>query len=51
MRTTFHEELRALGDELALMCDLVADAMEQATRALLDVEFSRASDRAGLRDR
>jgi phosphate transport system protein len=42
MRTTFHEELRALGDELALMCDLVADAMEQATRALLDVDLGLA---------
>jgi phosphate transport system protein len=42
MRITFHQELRALGDELASMCGLVAGAMEQATRALLDVDLGLA---------
>lgn len=35
MRANFHGELAQLGAELTLMCELVADAMDQATRALL----------------
>lgn len=35
MRTVFHGELEQLGVELAMMCGLAGDAMENATRALL----------------
>ncbi len=42
MRTAYHEQLSALGSQLGEMCGLAADAMEHATRALLDADLSSA---------
>ena len=42
MRTTFHEQLSALGAQIGDMCGLAADAMEHATHALLEADLSVA---------
>ena len=42
MREAYHVELEQLADHLAAMSVQVADAMERATRALLDVDLSLA---------
>jgi phosphate transport system protein len=42
MRADFHAELGHFRVELAEMCDLAADAMERAVRALLDLDLSLA---------
>ena len=42
MREAYHEQLDHLADQLAGMCDMVADAMELATRALLDADLGIA---------
>ena len=42
MRTTFHEQLSALGAQIGEMCGLVVDAMEHATHALLEADLSVA---------
>jgi phosphate transport system protein len=42
MRTAYHEQLSALCAEIAEMCGLTADAMENATLALLQADLSVA---------
>ncbi|HEU5476009.1 MAG TPA: phosphate signaling complex protein PhoU [Actinophytocola sp.] len=42
MREAYHDELAQLADELAGMCSMVGDAMELATRALLDADLGLA---------
>jgi len=42
MRTTYYEELSALGTQVGDMCGLTADAMEHATQALLGSDLSVA---------
>jgi phosphate transport system protein len=42
MRTAFNEQLSALSTHVGEMCGLAADAMELATRALLDADLSVA---------
>jgi phosphate transport system protein len=42
MRTTYHEELTALGTQLSEMCALAADAMEHASHALLEADLALA---------
>jgi phosphate transport system protein len=42
MRTAYYRELSTLGDQLAEMCDLAADAMEHATSALLNADLTLA---------
>lgn len=42
MRKAYHEQLKDLAGRLAAMCATVADAMEQATTALLDVDLALA---------
>lgn len=42
MREAYHYELNQLADELAGMCSMVADAMELATRALLEADLGLA---------
>src|SRR5689334_22696442 len=42
MREAYHVELEQLADHLAAMSVQVADAMERATRALLEVDLSLA---------
>ncbi len=42
MRGNFHGELEQLGAGLTLMCELAADSMEQATRALLGTDLALA---------
>jgi phosphate transport system protein len=42
MRTTYYEELSALGTQVGDMCGLAADAMEHATQALLGSDLSVA---------
>jgi phosphate transport system protein len=42
MREAYHVELAQLADELAGMCSMVADAMEFATRALLEADLGIA---------
>ncbi|MBV8933648.1 MAG: phosphate signaling complex protein PhoU [Kutzneria sp.] len=39
MREAYHGQLGELADQLATMCRMVGDAMESATRALLDVDL------------
>jgi phosphate transport system protein len=42
MRTAYHEQLSALCAEIGEMCGLAADAMEDATHALLQADLSMA---------
>lgn len=42
MRTAYHQELSGLGSQLADMCELAANAMDDATRALLAADLSLA---------
>jgi phosphate transport system protein len=42
MRTAYHEQLSALCAEIGEMCGLAADAMENATHALLQADLSMA---------
>lgn len=42
MREAYHDQLGELADQLASMCGLVGDAMEQATKALLDTDLGIA---------
>lgn len=42
MREAYHDELDQLADELAGMCSMVGDAMELATRALLQADLGLA---------
>jgi phosphate transport system protein len=42
MRTVYHEQLSGLSDRLAEMCGLAANALEDATRALLEADLSLA---------
>jgi phosphate transport system protein len=42
MREAYHSELGVLADQLAGMCAMVAEAMELATRALLEADLSIA---------
>jgi phosphate transport system protein len=42
MRTTYHEALAALSEQVGDMCGLAADAMERATEALLGADLSVA---------
>ncbi|GGS21056.1 phosphate signaling complex protein PhoU [Actinokineospora fastidiosa] len=42
MREAYHSELGQLADQLAAMCAMVGDAMELATRALLETNLSLA---------
>jgi phosphate transport system protein len=42
MREAYHEDLEQLADELAGMCSMVADAMELATRSLLEADLNLA---------
>lgn len=42
MRTAFHDQLNALTQSIADMCDLAGTAMERATRALLDADIVAA---------
>jgi phosphate transport system protein len=47
MREAYHVELEQLADELAGMCSMVGDAMELATRALLEVDLGLAEQVIG----
>ncbi|HET9142908.1 phosphate signaling complex protein PhoU [Actinophytocola sp.] len=47
MREAYHVELAQLADELAGMCSMVGDAMELATRALLDADLALAEQVIG----
>jgi phosphate transport system protein len=47
MREAYHSELEQLADELAGMCSMVGDAMELATRALLDADLGLAEQVIG----
>ncbi|AEV71203.1 phosphate transport system regulatory protein PhoU [Mycolicibacterium rhodesiae NBB3] len=42
MRTAYHEQLSGLGVRLAEMCGLAANALDDATRALLEADLSLA---------
>jgi phosphate transport system protein len=42
MREAYHEQLEHLADHLGGMCGMVADAMELATKALLDADLAIA---------
>lgn len=42
MREAYHEQLEHLADQLAGMCTMVADAMDLATKALLDADLAIA---------
>lgn len=44
MRVTYQEQLEQLADSLAGMCSQVAEAMEKATRALLEVDLQLAEE-------
>jgi phosphate transport system protein len=44
MRDAYQEQLDALADELAGMCDQVAEAMEKATRSLLETDLQLAEE-------
>jgi phosphate transport system protein len=44
MRDAYQEQLDELADGLATMCDQVADAMDKATRALLDTDLQLAEE-------
>ena len=47
MRSVFHGELEQLGVELAAMCGLAAEAMEKATRSLLEPDLALAEQVIG----
>ena len=47
MREAYHVELEQLADELAGMCSMVGDAMELATRALLEADLGLAEQVIG----
>ncbi|HEV2780075.1 MAG TPA: phosphate signaling complex protein PhoU [Actinophytocola sp.] len=47
MREAYHVELERLADELAGMCSMVADAMEIATRSLLETDLGLAEQVIG----
>ena len=47
MREAYHVELDQLADELAGMCSMVGDAMELATRALLQADLGLAEQVIG----
>jgi phosphate transport system protein len=47
MREAYHVQLQQLGDELAGMCSMVGDAMELATKALLEVDLGLAEQVIG----
>jgi phosphate transport system protein len=47
MREAYHVELEELADELAGMCSMVGDAMESATRALLEADLGLAEQVIG----
>jgi phosphate transport system protein len=47
MREAYHGELEQLADELAGMCSMVGDAMELATRALLEADLGLAEQVIG----
>lgn len=42
MREAYHDQLGELADQLASMCRMVGDAMELATKALLDTDLAVA---------
>jgi phosphate transport system protein len=42
MREAYHEQLNQLADHLAGMCSMVADAMDLATKALLEADLAIA---------
>jgi phosphate transport system protein len=42
MREAYAEQLAALSDQLARMCDLVADSMQRATKSLLTADLALA---------
>lgn len=44
MRDAYQEQLDQLADELAGMCDQVAEAMEKATRSLLETDLQLAEE-------
>ena len=47
MREAYHDQLGALADQLASMCAMVGDAMEKATKALLDTDLAVAEQVIG----
>jgi phosphate transport system protein len=47
MREAYHGELEQLADELAGMCSMVGDAMDLATRALLEADLGLAEQVIG----
>jgi phosphate transport system protein len=47
MREAYHVELEQLADELAGMCSMVGDAMERATRSLLEADLALAEQVIG----
>jgi phosphate transport system protein len=47
MREAYHVELGQLAEELAVMCSMAADAMELATRALLETDLGLAEQVIG----
>jgi phosphate transport system protein len=47
MREAYHVELEQLADELAGMCSMVGDAMELATRSLLEADLGLAEQVIG----
>jgi phosphate transport system protein len=47
MREAYHVQLGQLADDLAGMCSMVADAMELATRALLEADLAIAEQVIG----
>ncbi|MEV5540119.1 PhoU domain-containing protein [Saccharopolyspora shandongensis] len=51
MREAFHGELAQLGTEFGGMCELAAEAMRQATQALLDVDLQLAEHVVAVDDR
>ncbi len=44
MRATYQEQLEQLADSLAVMCAQVAEAMDKATRSLLDADLQLAEE-------
>jgi phosphate transport system protein len=44
MRDAYQEQLDALAETLSFMCEQVADALEKATRALLEADLQLAED-------
>ena len=47
MREAYHVELGQLAEELAVMCSMAADAMELATRSLLETDLGLAEQVIG----